>query len=190
MLLAMISAIENNSDKDFMLDIYQRYNKLIRKTIYKIVKNSNVIEDLTNDVFIKLIEKISTIHSLQCHKLTAYIVYTSRNTAINYIKHQDVMNKHLFFGEENDLSEDIPDSSKEFENELIRIIDVEALCKSIQLLPEKQKEILCNKYFLEMTDVDIAKSLGISPGSVRQYLKRARDAAKLLLGKEADTYAK
>lgn len=62
MLLAMISAIENNSDKDFMLDIYQRYNKLIRKTIYKIVKNSNVIDDLTNDVFIK---NISINHAIK-----------------------------------------------------------------------------------------------------------------------------
>lgn len=190
MILATISALDNDSDKEFMLDIYHRYNTLIRKTIYKLIKNPKDLEDLTNETFIKLIEKISTIRDFSCHKLTAYIVYTSKSIAIDFIKHRDVLNKHTFSGGENDLSEKLEDQSAEFEDKLIQQIDVERLCQAIHMLSEQQMNILHYKYLLDMNDAEIAKAIGISQSSVQQYLKRARTAARKLIGEGADSYAK
>ena len=185
----MISNMETDCDKEFMLDIYQRYYKLIRKTIYKVIKNSKDLDDLTNDTFVKLIEKILIIRNLSCHKLTTYIVYTAKTVAIDYIKHRDVINKHTFYGDKNDLAEDLPDDSIGFEEILNHQMDVELLCQAIQNLPEAKKDILYYKYFLDMKDAEIAKLYGISTNSVPQYLKRARNAAKKLIEKGADTYA-
>ncbi|MEA4933567.1 MAG: sigma-70 family RNA polymerase sigma factor [Lawsonibacter sp.] len=190
MIFAMISAIENDSDKDFMLDVYDKYKQLVRKTIYRTLKTSKDIDDVTSETFIKLIEKISIIRSLSCHKLTAYIVITSKNTAIDYIKRRDVLNKHIYFGSEDDVSVELPDNAIEFEEQFLHQMDIDHLCQAIKKLPEGQKNILYFKYFLNMRDVEIAQTLGISPSSVPQYVKRARNAAKQLMGKEADIYAK
>lgn len=189
MILTMITAIENDSDRDFMIDIYDRYEKLIRRTIYKIVRNSYDTEDIAQDVFIKLIGNISTIRNLSCHKMFAYVVNTSRSTTINFIKHRDVVRKHTFSGNGNDLSADLEGLSVEFEEQLIHQIDVELLSVAIQKLPDQQKSILFDKYLLEKSDAEISKGMGIAESSVRQYLKRARTAARKLFGEGPETYA-
>ena len=173
------------SDKEFIMQLYDDYFKLVRKTIYKIIQNPTDLDDLINDTFLKLIEKISLLRDFSCHKMTAYVVYTSKSIAINYIKHRDVVNKHIYYGMENDLSEVMEDIFDCLEDQILHRLDIEGLRDIILRLPESQKDILVFKYFLEMPDAEIAKTIGISPKSVPQYVKRARNAAKKLFSKEA-----
>lgn len=173
------------SDKEFIMKLYDDYFKLVRKTIYKIIQNPADLDDLINDTFLKLIEKISLLREFTCHKMTAYVVYTSKSIAINYIKHRDVVNKHTYYGQENDLSEDMEDIFDCLEDRILHRLDIEDLRDTILCLPESQRDVLFFKYFLEMPDAEIAKTIGISPKSVPQYVKRARNAAKKLFSKEA-----
>lgn len=107
MIGLLITTLESDDDKDFMLDLYKNYYSLVRKTIYNITHDNKDIEDLINDIFIKLIEKISLIRTLGCYKLTTYIVYTARSITANYIKHKKVENKHIYYGDDTDIAEDI-----------------------------------------------------------------------------------
>ena len=66
-------------DRAFMLDLYKNYYNLVRKTVFSLTHDNQDIEDLTDDVFVKLIDKISLIRSFECCKTTAYVVYTSRS---------------------------------------------------------------------------------------------------------------
>ena len=87
MIMMLIAAIESEH-KAFMLNLYYDYYGLVRKTVYNITHDADHVEDLINDTFIKLIEKISLIRTLDSCKRTAYIVYTSKSVAINFIKHR------------------------------------------------------------------------------------------------------
>ena len=88
MIMMLIVAIESDESKAFMLNLYHDYYGLVRKTVYNITHDADHVEDLINDTFIKLIEKISLIRTLDSCKRTAYIVYTSKSVAINFIKHR------------------------------------------------------------------------------------------------------
>jgi RNA polymerase sigma-70 factor (ECF subfamily) len=83
MIMLMITALESEEDKAFMLNLYKNYYALVRKTVYNITRDKNQAEDLANDTFIKLIERISSIRTLESCSLAAYVVYTSRSVAIN-----------------------------------------------------------------------------------------------------------
>ena len=168
-----------------MLKLYDDYYRLVRKIISKIVQKSEDLDDLVQDAFIRLIEKIPLLRTLDHCRKTAYIAYTSKSIAINYIKHRDVVNSHAFYGMEDDVSETISNEQDDLEDQIIHQLDVENLCNSLLRLPESQKDILVFKYFLEMKDPEIAEVLGISPKSVPQYVKRARLAAKKHFRKEA-----
>lgn len=189
MILLMISEMENENDKEFMLALYENYYALVRKTIYGIMRDCRDIDDLINDTFIRLIEKISLIRTLDCCRMASYVVYTSRSVSINFIKHRDVQNKHTYYGEESDLAEELADHEEALENRILRQDEVQYLCGVISKLPEWQKDILNFKYILELSDAEIADNLGISPDSVRQYLTRARRAARKLAKKEMSGYA-
>ncbi len=177
MFLDVIGEIDRPDDREFMLDLYQRYYRYVRKTIYGLIWENADIEDLISDVFIRLIDKIPVLRTLTGCKTTSYVVYTARSVAINYIKHKCVERKHLYYGEDSDLSDRISDDG-DMEDRLFHESDLEMLGRAIVKLPQKQKDLLHFKYELEMCDKDIAELMGIDTNSVRQYLTRARRNAK------------
>ncbi len=140
---------------------------------------------MVQDAFIRLLEKITLLRTLDHCRKTAYIAYTGMSVAINYVKHRDVVSKYTFFGMESDLSEDLRNERDDLEDQIIHRLDVESLCNSLLDLPEAQRDVLVFKYFLELSDAEISEILGISPKSVPQYVRRARLAAKKHFRKEA-----
>lgn len=189
MLIMIIAAMADDSDKAFMLNLYREYYGLVRKTVYNITHDKDNLEDLINDTFLKLIPKISLIQGLESCKTAAYVVYTSRSVAINFIKHRDVQTKHLYYGESTDLAERIHGFEDSIEDRIIHQEEIENLRDAILKLPERQKDLLYFKYLLEMDDHEIAEILEIAPDSVRQYLTRARRKAKEIMDKELHSYA-
>lgn len=188
MLMMAIAAMEGDEDKAFILNLYKDYYGLVQKNIYNITRDSNQIEDLINDTFIKLIEKVSLIRNLDSSKAAVYVVYTSRSVAINHIKHRNVEKKHVYPGGELDL-EEIPSLDDDIEYRIIHQEEIKELGKAVLKLPAKQKYLLYFKYTLEMNDKDIAEILNIAPNSVRQYLTRARRETKKLIDKEMSMHA-
>lgn len=85
-LFLMVVTQLDDDDSMFMLNLYKNYYGLAKKTIYNMIDGKNDVEDLINDVFIKLIEKISLLRTFERCKLTSYIVYTIRSIAINLFK--------------------------------------------------------------------------------------------------------
>ncbi|MEL1134140.1 sigma-70 family RNA polymerase sigma factor [Desulfitobacterium sp. THU1] len=185
MVLTLFITIKDDHEKNYILNLYQDYYGLVRKSIFKITHDNGNIEDLVNDTFIKLIEKISLIRTLESCKLATYIVCTARSVAINFIRHRDVENKYLFYGEEEDIAEGISDY-KVVEDGIILEEQIEEMSRAISKLSEKEKDILYFKYILEMDNEQLGKILGIAPASVRQYLTRSRRKARQLIAKEVN----
>ena len=177
-LIVMMAALTCPDDRSLMLGLYQDHYSLVRKVIYGITRDASSVEDLINDTYIKLIRNISTLRTLNCCKTVAYLVYTARSVAINFIIRRDVQNKHGYYGEDADLAEKITDLAATVEETVIRQVGVDEMYKVLLSLPEKHKDILYFKYILEMDDAEIADTLQITPASVRQYLTRARRAAR------------
>lgn len=190
-MIVLVTAIAglNDDDRAFMLNLYENYYRLARKTIFSITHEPKDIEDLVNDSFIRLIDKIPLIRTLDCCKTTAYVVYTIRSVAINYIKHKKVENRHMYYIENVDITEDPINFENESEKRLVQQEEMELLNNAICNLPQKQKDLLYFKYMLEMNDQEIAEIFGIAPNSVRQYLTRARRNAKKLMEKEMSNFA-
>ncbi|SFR18756.1 RNA polymerase sigma factor [Desulfoscipio geothermicus] len=69
MIMTVISALEGEDDKAFMVSLYQDYYGLVRKTVYNITHDADNAEDLINDIFIKLIEEsVRKVKTLGSHK--------------------------------------------------------------------------------------------------------------------------
>ncbi|WP_092486650.1 RNA polymerase sigma factor [Desulfoscipio geothermicus] len=132
---------------------------------------------------------MSLVRTLDSCKTAAYVVYTSRRLAINFMKHRSVQKKHTYYGEDMDLAEKVPSLEGTIEDRIIHQEEIEEMGNAILRLSEKQKDLLYFKYILEMTDTEIAETFGIAPDSVRQYLTRARRAAKELMDKEMNKRA-
>jgi RNA polymerase sigma-70 factor (sigma-E family) len=56
------------------------------------------------------------------------------------------------------------------------------LLSALRRLPDRQREVLVLRYFLDLAEPEIARSMGISPGTVKSTKSRALDALARLLG--------
>jgi len=53
------------------------------------------------------------------------------------------------------------------------VADHEAIVAELRRLPDRQREAVVLRYFLDLPEAEIAETLGISPGSVKTHLHRA-----------------
>lgn len=192
-MFVLMMAHLDDDDRDFILKIYKNYYSYARKKIYDITHDNERIEDLIDDVFVKLIEKISVIRTLSSCSLTSYVVFTIRSVSINYNNHKNVESKYICYNDDADSALDflnqIEDDSQSSLERLIHREEAESLSDAVSKLPQNQQDLLYFKYILEMKDEEIAQIFGIASNSVRQYLTRARRNAKKLMEKELSNYA-
>jgi RNA polymerase sigma factor (sigma-70 family) len=51
--------------------------------------------------------------------------------------------------------------------------DAQEVMRAVRRLPRRQREALVLRFYLDLTDAEIARDMGISPGTVRSYVHRA-----------------
>lgn len=184
-IISTISENPNSSDRTFIMEMYQQFNRLMFSTARKYCMDSDMCEEVVQESLLKLIEKTNTLKSMQQPVLASYIVSTIRNTAIDYLKSKDKQNAH------NSSLEDEAFSNLEAPNipldELIYLVErKEYLVKMFDQLPTKDRLLLEGKYFFDYSDNALAKLLSCKKSSIRMKLTRARRRILKLIEKEGD----
>ena len=115
--------------------------------------DSGTAEDLTQDVFLKLLEHIHTVNPLR--KFQNYLYTIAVNTANNYYK----KTKPVYMDIEN--LELIDDKIEPIEN-LVLKERAEIVIQALSYLPDFQKEVIILRYYHDLKIKDIAKITGAS----------------------------
>jgi len=186
MIPIFLQLLDNDDDREFLIRLYEDYFFLMRKHALALLQDDALAQEMIDDAFIKFIENISTIRSLECHVLPAYIVSTIRNLSLNHLRREKRISAKEVYGLQEEWMEGMQDTNTNTEEEVLLRLDIEHMKRAIQRLPENYRDVLSLKYTLHMSDADIAKMLGIKKDSVRQYLGRARKKALSLLQNEEE----
>lgn len=185
MIPVCILVIENDSDREFMEQLYIQYSRLMFDTVNKICHNFWASEDVVQIALEKLIDKIQLLRSLQRDNRICYVLATCRNLAFNYLR-QSKRVTFLPFDETIDSFES-EDCYTSIEEKLDLMRDLDALAAIWSKLDERTRQLLEGRYLSDKTDDELSKELGIKISSVRMALTRARKKAyKLLLDKIED----
>lgn len=165
-----------------MKDLYKTYSRLMYATVLRMIPDCQDCEDIVQDAVESLCKKVHTLMGLPAPALTVYIVYTVKNRARNFKRHQTVVEKHIvpMANASLELLES-PDPPPETKLELEERVN--ALYKAWFQLPEQDRELLYRKYVLRQDNEELAEFLRCKPDSVRMRLTRAkRKAAALMKG--------
>jgi RNA polymerase sigma-70 factor (sigma-E family) len=82
-----------------------------------------------------------------------------------------------------DLAKDVPGESAEASAMLSE--EQRAVARAIRRLPERQREALVLRYYLDLSEEEIARTMGISRGTVKSATSRALAAVGRLLKEES-----
>ncbi|MBP1753730.1 MAG: hypothetical protein H6Q59_128 [Firmicutes bacterium] len=154
--------------------LMRQYGNDVLRTAYMYVKDIHTAEDIFQDVFIKVNQKLSTFEGNSSIK--TWIIRITINTCKDYLK--SAWNRRVVpmmdYQEDAIISEtDYDDVEKQDTKELIK--------KSVLSLPAKYKDVVLCVYFQEMTITEAAQALNIAEGTAKSRLSRARQKLKTIL---------
>lgn len=158
------------------------YGNDVLRTAYMYVKDIHTAEDIFQEVFIKVNQKLSTFEGNSSIK--TWIIRIAINACKDYLK--SAYNRRVVpmmeYQEDAIVSEsDFEEVEKQDTNHLIK--------KTVLSLPAKYRDVVLCVYFQEMTISEAAQTLNIAEGTAKSRLSRARQKLKVTLeGRVSDEF--
>lgn len=162
-------------------NIYNEYSRLVYWAAYRVVAQKEAAEDITQQVFERAYLNMDKLSELADAQLKSWLYRVATNLALDSVR----KGKHELLSDEP-VGAEIADTEPLPEAELIKKQRQEAVQRAIQQLDETSRTIIMLHYFSEMTVNEIAAQTGISQGTIKSRLVRARNIIKELLTAEAD----
>ena len=118
-MLAMICTMtETQSDRAFMLELYQQFFRLMFSTARKCHLKQDECEEVVQESLVKLIQKVSLIREMPKPVLASYIVSTTRNTAYDYTGRQTKQNAYAGSLDDESFSACLESDSPPLDNQM------------------------------------------------------------------------
>jgi RNA polymerase sigma-70 factor, ECF subfamily len=147
--------------------LYVRFADDVFGYISSIVHDSHEAEDITQNVFAKLVTSIQKYEPRQV-PFTAWILRVSRNAALDHLRSR----RQIPF-EEVRTDDDGHDE--------LGVERSRALRDALWRLPQEQREVLVLRHLVGLSPAEIAGRLGKTEGSIHGLHHRGRSALQLAL---------
>ena len=141
--------------------LVQRHKSRIYTTIYLIVKDQYVAEDLLQDTFIKAVDTIKGGRYNDEGKFLPWIIRIAHNLAIDYFR-RDKRYPNVVFEDGSSVFNTLDFTEDSMESVQIRQETHEQLREMIQRLPDVQKQVLIMRHYEDMSFQEIADATGVS----------------------------
>ena len=136
--------LENN---DYYICLMLRYENRIKNYIYRISGlNQQDIEDLTQDIFIKIYRNLNDFDN--SYKFTSWLYRIAHNETISYLRKQKIRPK-VFGGEDEILIFEKISTDENIEADFEKKEIIFEVKKVLEKLQEKYKSVLVLKYLEE-----------------------------------------
>lgn len=146
--------------------LYDRYYRKVLDKCYSFVKNRELAEELAEDIFSKVFEKLGSFK--QKSSFSSWLYSVTYNHCIDYLREKKRLH-YPSWNKENEIPEIIDES-----DEPLADINYENLMKTLELIHPEEKALLLMKYNDDLSIKDISKALRISENAAKMRLKRAR----------------
>jgi RNA polymerase sigma-70 factor (ECF subfamily) len=156
----LVSEYISGNDKCFAT-LVQRYKSKVYTTIYLVVKDQYVAEDLLQDTFIKAVETIRGGRYNEEGKFLPWVLRIAHNLAIDYFR-REKRYPTVVFEDGSNVFNTLDFAEDSFESMQIRRESHEHLRELIKSLPEQQREVLVMRHYEDLSFQEIADATGVS----------------------------
>lgn len=157
-------------DKTAFVALYERYQPPVFTYVYYRVDDQALAEDLTAEVFVRLVAKIHTYRATS--PLLAWLYTIARNLITDHYREASRMAP---LDERTAMSHTDP---TEVAHRRMREAE---LRKALKRLSEEQRQVVLLKFIERQSNLQIAQALGKTEGAVKSLQHRALDALRRLL---------
>jgi RNA polymerase sigma-70 factor (ECF subfamily) len=176
----LITSYRNGNEAAFNL-LVDRYQSKVFTTIFLIVKDQDVAEDLLQDVFVKVLHTLNSDKYNEEGKFQPWVMRIAHNMAIDYFR-KAKRYPTILLEDGSNLLNSLSFAEDSSEEQRIKEETIAWVRNLIDELPEAQKEVVIMRHYLDMSFQEIAEQTGVSIntalGRMRYALNHIRKKMK------------
>lgn len=159
----MMTTVADGYELDRLEGLYREHYRSLVRLAAILVDDVTTCEELVQDAFVAVLRRSGGW--AEADKAGAYLRSVVLNHARSHLRKQQVRRRWL-------RSVDPP--SPEGGADRAALLDAETteMLTALRALPERQREVLALRYYLDLSEAEIAATLGISTGSVKTHAHR------------------
>ncbi|WP_026074614.1 RNA polymerase sigma factor [Brevibacillus massiliensis] len=168
----------SQGDVEAYREIIQRYQRMIFVFIYKMVNNAADAEDLTQEVFVKAYEKLSSYRGDS--QFSTWLHTLARNRTIDFLRRRKIH-------ESDEQLAYIPSQARDGspQESLLGKERRQEIARAFEQLSDTYREVIILRCTHEYPFERIASLLGIAESTARvRYLRARQELAKILTRSE------
>ena len=154
-------SLYKKGNEEALSSLFERHKSRIFTTVFFIVKDRYVAEDILQEVFIKTINVIKNKKYNEQGKFLPWILRVAHNMAIDNFR-KEKRNPKITLADGSDIFNCLKFSESTDDNETLSKDSKKYLKKMILKLPDKQREVLVMRLYMNMSFQEIAKETSVS----------------------------
>jgi RNA polymerase sigma factor (sigma-70 family) len=163
-----------SKDRSALDFLYDNYSAALYGVISRVLKNEDIAEEVLQDVFLKIWDKIDQYDSTK-GKLFTWMLNVARNQAIDKTRSKEISKDQKTRGIENVVSRI---DNKEYIETSVDGIGVKEIIKK---LPDEQQFVVEYLYFKGYSQSELADEFNIPLGTVKTRLRLAMQSLRSTL---------
>ncbi|NNJ09555.1 sigma-70 family RNA polymerase sigma factor [Chloroflexales bacterium ZM16-3] len=167
-------------DPGAISEIYTLYARLILRYIYLRVGEHELAQDLTQEVFIKVIHGIARFEYRDEKSFLGWL-YTIASNVLSSHQRRRRLSSTSFDLQNNLIDQRSQDTAR-------TITDRVALQQAIEQLTTDQQQVLALRFFADMSNSEIAGLLRRTEGAIKALQHRAIHSLQRIMNREAEEY--
>jgi RNA polymerase sigma-70 factor (ECF subfamily) len=173
-----------DGDAEALSSLVNRYKDKIFTSIYLLVKDKYLAEDIFQDVFIKVIDTLNSGRYNDEGKFLPWVMRIAHNSCIDHFRRVK-RSPTIKTSDNHDLFEVLNFCEAAADEKMIQGQSHERVRKILDMLPEDQKEVIIMRHYAELSFKEISDltgcSINTSLGRMRYGLMNLR---KLMIEKQ------
>ena len=167
-------------ESDALAEIHDTYYVPIYRYIIMRVNDPETAEDLTSEVFTRLLSALRD-HTAPQNTLRGWLFSVSSRVVKDFYRKQ-------YRSKQTELDDSIPSAANSPETSVNMNLDKEALQEAVTELSEDQQNVIALRFGFGLSIREAAKTIGKSEGSVKMLQARAiKNLAKKLKSRQANS---
>lgn len=148
------------------------YRRLVRLSVL-LVRDMETAEEVVQDAFVAMHGRWRSLK--EPDNALAYLRQAVVNRSRSVLRHRGVQARH-----DEAWPPAVGDHSGADDHALVSARRA-AVLDAMRALPERQREVLALRYYLDLSEADIATTLGISRGAVKTHASRGATTLRSLM---------
>lgn len=168
-------------DPTAISELYNRYAALVLRYLYLRVAEHELAQDLTQEVFIKVINAIGRFEYREEKAFLGWLYTIAANVLNSHRRRRRVLSTPI------DARDDLIDHRSQ--DDARAITDRVAIEQALGQLTRDQQQVVTLRFFADLSNSEIAGMLQRTEGAIKAIQHRALQSLQKIMRREADEYA-